>query len=511
MMGHRERAKARVARRFGDRAGEPQVSERLGLHEADERAPHEGDHRLGGDVASEDAARLEVDDQRTERLEHRALEPLAFGIEVRRVVMELEEAERHRLLGGERHERVPERIEGRSGARRVVRVSGSGEERGGERHLDGPRHAALGVAERGVEEGFFARKESVERAGADARALHHFWNGRSFESGRREAGDGGRHHLLVQRISPRLATRGGRLGRHWNDYSTFCAPRKGGPAIRPRAGATLRGVEPPRSGTVERWAWDYVTTTSLAHKLAPPPVPDAWLEDGVPRRLTAPGRPLELRVVARAPKMRGLGGEAGRARALATFLHHELQAAELMAFALLAFPETPRAFRAGLVRIALDEVRHMGMYGALLEARGHRYGEEPVRDWFWERVGSVRSPAEFLAIMGLGVESANLEHSASYAARFRAAGDDEGARVQERIGQEEIAHVRFGARWFGELVGPLTFEAWTASLPPPLTPLLMRGAILNREARRAAGQPEDFLNALERWEPTTTTNRAPGS
>lgn len=271
-------------------------------------------------------------------------------------------------------------------------------------------------------------------------------------------------------------------------------------------------MEPPEAGTIERWAWDYVTTTSLAHKLAPPSPPDRWADDGVVRRLASPGRPPELRVVARAPKTRGLGGEHGRARALATFMHHELQAAELMAFALLAFPETPRAFREGLVRIALDEVRHMAMYGALLTARGHAYGEEPVRDWFWERVGRVQTPGAFLAIMGLGVESANLEHTAAYAARFRAAGDEEGAAVQERVGREEIAHVRFGARWFAELVGPLTFDAWSNALPPPLTPLLMRGTPLNRAARRAGGQPEDFLDALERWQPSPTTPApSPGS
>jgi len=267
----------------------------------------------------------------------------------------------------------------------------------------------------------------------------------------------------------------------------------------------------PEAGTVERWAWDYVLSSSLAHKRAPPPPPERWEEAPEERRIPAPGRPPELRVLARAEKTRGLGSAAGRAHATHTFVHHELQAAELMAWAILAFPRAPRAFREGLLRMALDEVRHLNLYAEHVERLGHHVGEFAVRDWFWQRVPTAATPTAFVAIMGLGLESANLEHAASYAARFRAAGDDEGARVQERIGQEEIAHVRFGARWFGELVGPLTFEAWTASLPPPLTPLLMRGAILNREARRAAGQPEDFLNALERWEPTTTTNRAPGS
>ena len=74
-----------------------------------------------------------------------------------------------------------------------------------------------------------------------------------------------------------------------------------------------------------------------------------------------------------------------------------------------------------------------------------RIGQFPVRDWFWERVPRCADAASFVATMGLGIESANLEHSASFAARFREAGDEEGARLQERVGREEIGHVRFGA------------------------------------------------------------------
>jgi hypothetical protein len=42
-----------------------------------------------------------------------------------------------------------------------------------------------------------------------------------------------------------------------------------------------------------------------------------------------------------------------------------------MAWALLACPEAPRDFRAGLLRIAMDEVRHMQLYTEVLER--HRY------------------------------------------------------------------------------------------------------------------------------------------
>jgi uncharacterized ferritin-like protein (DUF455 family) len=258
----------------------------------------------------------------------------------------------------------------------------------------------------------------------------------------------------------------------------------------------------PPDATVERWAWNYVLADSLSAKLAPPPVPGTWEPEPPPgRRLSRPGRPPELRVVPKSGKTRGLGAPSGRARILHTFFHHELQAAELMAWALLAFPTTPREFRAGLVRIALDEIRHMRLYAEHLEALGFAIGEFPVRDWFWERVPGCEDPVAFVAMMGLGVESANLEHTASFAARFRAAGDEAGARLQERIGREEISHVLFGVRWFERLRGPLEFEAWRRALPPPLSPLLMRGTPLHREARRSAGQSERFLDELEAWQP----------
>jgi uncharacterized ferritin-like protein (DUF455 family) len=269
----------------------------------------------------------------------------------------------------------------------------------------------------------------------------------------------------------------------------------------PREAPPVAPGEPPPAGTVERWAWDYVLSSTLDAKLAPPPVPDAWEPSPPARRLTSPGRPPELRIVSKAAKTRGLRSEHGRARALHTFLHHELQAAELMAWAVLAYPEAPPELRAGLVRIALDEIRHMHLYAKEIARLGHAVGDFTVRDWFWARIPSCVDVASFLAAMGLGFESANLEHTASYAARFREAGDEQGARVQEIIGLEEIAHVRFGARWFIALRGDLAFESWKAALPPPLSPLLMRGRPLQREARRRAGQPEAFLDELDAWQP----------
>ena len=155
-----------------------------------------------------------------------------------------------------------------------------------------------------------------------------------------------------------------------------------------------------------------------------------------------------------------------------------------------------------VTHVLLDEARHMRMYHARIMGLGHHVGDLEVRDWFWSRVPTCADPLSFVAVMGLGLESANLEHAATFAAAFRDAGDEESARVQEVVGLEEIAHVRFGARWFTHFRGAVTFDAWCAALPSPLTPLLMRGTPLRRDARLRAGQPEAFLDELEAWTPS---------
>ena len=98
---------------------------------------------------------------------------------------------------------------------------------------------------------------------------------------------------------------------------------------------------------MERWAWDYVRADTLAAKLAPPPRPTAW-ESAPPARDVRAGRPAELTPIERPPKTPRPGAlvdPAKRAQLVHTFFHHELQAAELMLWALLAFPDAPRPFR----------------------------------------------------------------------------------------------------------------------------------------------------------------------
>lgn len=270
-------------------------------------------------------------------------------------------------------------------------------------------------------------------------------------------------------------------------------------------------IAPPPQ-TIERWCWDLVTTVDLEAKLTPriPPAPEdpaSW-EASPPARRPGPGRPAEFSLSTRSPRTtrpRALVEPRVRARLVHTFLHHELQAAELFAWALLAFPEAPREFRAGLLRLCREELGHLALYRDHLTLLGVAPGAFPVRDWFWERVGGVNDPLAFVALLGLGLEGANLEHSARFARWFRAAGDEPGARILAHIEHDEIAHVAFARHWFEHWTGaPLDYERWCAVLPVPLTPALLRGLPLNRAARIEAGFGARFLDRLEA-EPVATT------
>lgn len=274
---------------------------------------------------------------------------------------------------------------------------------------------------------------------------------------------------------------------------------------------------PPEPADVEAWAKHYVLTTKLSDKLSPAPPPPRFREGATPLRLAQPGRPLEFRLARRGertPKLEALKEPQYRARALHAFFHHELQAAELMCWALLAFADAEVELRKGLLAICLDEIRHMNLYREHIEALGFEIGDFGVRDWFWKRVPACPTKLSFVAVMGMGLEAANLEYAGDFAARFRAVGDEAGALIQERIAKEEVAHVGFATRWFARWTGGCDFETWAAELPAPLSPWVMHGNPIAESARRRAGMSREFIAALSAYIPEPKGRKsvdAPGS
>lgn len=244
-------------------------------------------------------------------------------------------------------------------------------------------------------------------------------------------------------------------------------------------------------------------TEDLDAKLAPPPAELTDDDPGPALRATGPGRPPRLRIAsggtADAPSVEGLHDPAQRPRILHALANHELQAAELFAWALLAFPDAPKEFRRGLLKILQDEQRHTRMYIARLEESGARFGDLPVSGYFWKKVETITSPLRFICAMSLTFENANLDYTVDSADAARRAGDAKTAAVIDRVHLDEIEHVRFGWTWLQVFKGEdeSAWDAFRSNLTWPLRPLRARGTNFYREGREAAGLDPDFIRNLE--------------
>ena len=259
--------------------------------------------------------------------------------------------------------------------------------------------------------------------------------------------------------------------------------------------------------TIRDYALGLVAGDTLAAKLAPPPAELAVEDPGPPLRLAAPGRPAALAIVpgraARVPPIAGMRDVAQRVRILHALANHELQATELFAWALLAFPDAPVAFRRGLVAILADEQRHFALYDARLAAHGAGFGDHPVTGHFWNKLDHLTGPLEFVCAMGLTFEAANLDFAGDYAAAARACGDDATAAALDQVHADEIRHVHFGWTWLRRLAGDVDpWQAYNAHVRHPLGPRRARGARLDKDARRRAGFDEAFIEALAQTPPT---------
>jgi uncharacterized ferritin-like protein (DUF455 family) len=262
--------------------------------------------------------------------------------------------------------------------------------------------------------------------------------------------------------------------------------------------------------TVRDFAHRIVTSDRLADKLAPPAdfAPDFAIEDCEPAlRLAAPGRPANLAIVssklAKVPPIAGMRDPAQRARIIHALANHELQAIELFAWAILAFPDAPAPFRRGLLAILAEEQTHLGLYIERLAAHGTTFGDHPVTGHFWNKLDHLRSPLELVCAMNLTFENANLDFAGDYATAARACGDHATAAALDRVHADEIRHVHFGWIWLRKLAGDVDpWQAYLAHIRPPLGPARARGARFDREARRRAGFDEAFIAALEAVAPT---------
>ena len=218
-----------------------------------------------------------------------------------------------------------------------------------------------------------------------------------------------------------------------------------------------------------------------------------------------PGRPPSLAPrprFARAafPTLHELQSPRKRGEVLHFFANHELLALELMALALLRFPDAPEAFQQGLLRTLGEEQRHLCLYLGRMSALGVRFGELPLSPYFWSCLRGMHSPLEYVTQMSLTFEQANLDYSVHYQQAIAQAGDEPTATILAQVFAEEIGHVRHGVSWFNRWRPQpgSDWEAYCRLLPAPMDPERAKGPVYCAEARRQAGLSEEFVAGLER-------------
>lgn len=272
-----------------------------------------------------------------------------------------------------------------------------------------------------------------------------------------------------------------------------------------------------RPTSVSEFAERVLLGTSLEEKLTPPPS-DLLLDP--PRKETfsapnLPGRPDHLRPRTNSgkshfPSSDQVHDEEQRGILLHFFANHELLAVELMALALLKFPDAPDSFRKGVLRTLQEEQNHTRWYLERMETCGLHFGDHHLSPMIWSHISTMESPLDYVSRLSLTFEQANLDYAHHYSQVLAQAGDHDSAKLLARIYKDEIAHVGYGLKWLRRWKedAQSDWDAWHQKLHFPLSPIRAKGlAPFNEEGRRKAGFKDDFIANLKRFQ--TSRGRSP--
>jgi len=189
-----------------------------------------------------------------------------------------------------------------------------------------------------------------------------------------------------------------------------------------------------------------------------------------------------------------------RAVCLHRFAGHELLAVEIMAYALLAFPEAPKHFRKGIANTLKEEQEHVRLYIERLSALGVSFGDMPLYKHFWSHVPFLLSPVRYVSVMSLTFEMANLDFAPMYRDSFLRHGDNPSAALMQRILEDEISHVSFGYQWLKKLKNEKESEwdTWRSNVPELLPLKRARGFVLQENHRKDANIPQSWIEEFKK-------------
>ncbi len=250
---------------------------------------------------------------------------------------------------------------------------------------------------------------------------------------------------------------------------------------------------------IYEWCVRILSADSLEEKLLNPPIlTDFTLHP--PLLWDSPTRPTGMEFQRhtkehKLPPFEELHKPDKRAICLHRFAGHELLAVEMMAYALLAFPKAPKHFRRGLANTLKEEQGHVRLYQQRLLEMGVQFGDMPLYKHFWTHTKFLTSPIEYLSIVSLTFEMANLDFAPFYHKAFSKHGDDSSAFLMNKILEDEIGHVSFGMHWLNKFKDPNTssWDSWRNSVPELLPVKRSRGSVFFEEHRKNAGIPDDWI------------------
>lgn len=268
------------------------------------------------------------------------------------------------------------------------------------------------------------------------------------------------------------------------------------------------GMAEPQN--VSEFAERVLMSTTLGDKLTHAPVS---LTLDPPKRgnfiaPSLPGRPHHLKPQPNNgkspfPSADQIHDEEQRGILLHFFANHELLAVELMALALLKFPDAPDSFRKGILRTLQEEQNHTLWYLERMKDCGLKFGDYHLSPMIWSHISSMESPLDYVSRLSLTFEQANLDYAKHYSQILARAGDQKSADLLSKIYKDEIAHVGYGLKWLRrwKQKAQSDWDAWHKQLHFPLSPIRAKGlAPFNEEGRRKAGMDEHFIASIRRYQ-----------
>lgn len=262
---------------------------------------------------------------------------------------------------------------------------------------------------------------------------------------------------------------------------------------------------------LKEWAESVLLSESLDTKLTPISTADLKFFESHSsiNELHTPGRSKKIAINNKQdkfPKRGSFSQKENRAKAMHFFANHELLAMEIMAAAILYYPtlnEDDFRLKKGIAHTLMDEQKHFKLYQRRMNQLGVEFGDFSINDFFWRYLVGAKTIQQFICMMSLTFEAANLDFSLYYRDAYQDFNDEDSANVMQEVYDDEVTHVALGVNWIKKWLafenGKDIWNFYLQNLPEGLSPARGKGIVYDSRGRIRAGLDQDFVNSSENY------------